>query len=65
MRKNNIKIINKTYLVFLIFVIILMIVLSFITGNQMYYLINTNLKDTNNPVKSKIANWRFEVFIEY
>lgn len=31
----------------------------------MYYLINTNLDNQNTDVDSDIANWKFQVTIEY
>ena len=40
-------------------------IISFKTGKQMYYLINTNLDNQNTDIDSDIANWKFQVTIEY
>lgn len=61
----RIKLVNKIYLVLLIFILIIIMIISFKTGKQMYYLINTNLDNQNTDVDSDIANWKFQVTIEY
>ena len=65
MKKSKVKILNNIYMCFLIIVIIIIVILSFKTGMQMYYLINTNLDDKDVPGNSEIADWNFEVTIEY
>lgn len=61
----RIKLVNKIYLVLLIFILIIIMIISFKTGKQMYYLINTNLDNQNTDIDSDIANWKFQVTIEY
>ena len=64
-KKHRIKLVNKIYLVFLIIILIIIMIVSFKTGNQMYYLINTSLNKQNTNVDSDIADWKFQVTIEY
>ena len=65
MQKEKIKKLNNLYLIFLIIVMIIGIVFSFRTGMKVYYLINTNLNDKDVPVEADIADWNFDVRIEY
>lgn len=65
MKKTKIRLLNKVYIIFLIIVLIIAIILSFRTGMQMYYLVNTNFNDKNMPTNSEVADWNFEVTIEY
>ncbi len=64
-KKSKIELLNKIYIIFLIIVLIITILISVRTGMQMYYLINTNLNDKDVPTKSNVADWKFEVVIEY
>lgn len=59
------KILNKIYIIFLIISFILILIFSFQSGKQMYYLVNTNLNAEKTPIKSEVATWRFKVTIEY
>lgn len=65
MKKSKISKLNIIYLIFLIIILIFAMLLSLKTGMQLYYLINTNLNDKDTPVKSDVADWKFEVRIEY
>lgn len=65
MKKSKIKILNNIYLIFLIIVLIVAILLSFKTGMQLYYLLNTDLNNKDTPIKSSVADFNFEVTIEY
>ena len=65
MEKNRKNVLNKIYLIFLVFILIITLIFSFQSGKQMYYLINTNLNAEKTPVKSEIADWKFQVIIEY
>ena len=56
---------NNMYLVFLIFVLILAFLISFKTGENLYYLINTNSEEKDTITSSSIADWSFDVRIEY
>ena len=64
-KKSKIELLNKIYMIFLIIVLIIAILISFRTGMQMYYLVNTNLNNKDVPTKSDVADWNFEVVIEY
>lgn len=59
---KNLKII---YLIVLIILLIFTFIISFKTGESMYYLINTNPENKNTNTISDIATWNFEVRIEY
>lgn len=65
MKKLKVKLVNKIYLIFLIIILIIVMLFSFRTGMHLYYLINTNLNDKDTPVNSEVADWNFEVTIEY
>lgn len=65
MKKSKIKILNNIYLIFLMIVLIVAILLSFKTGMQLYYLLNTDLNNKDTPIKSSVADFNFEVTIEY
>lgn len=43
----------------------IMMIVSFKTGNQLYYLVNTSLNSQNTQVESNIASWKFRVTIAY
>jgi len=65
MKKTKIKVLNKIYFLFLIFVLILSISISFKSGERVYYLVNTNLDDETTAVNTGVADWKIEVTIEY
>ena len=56
---------NNIYAIFLIIILIISIMLSFKTGMQMYYLMSTDLNDKDIPAEGKVAEWKFDVKIEY
>ncbi len=64
-KKTKMRLINKIYMIFLIIVLIIAIIVSFRTGIKAYYLVNTNLNDKDIPIKSEVAEFNFEVTIEY
>jgi hypothetical protein len=59
------KKLNNLYLFFLIIILLLIFTISFKTGENIYYLFHTNLNDKISDGNTKIANWSFEVRIEY
>lgn len=67
--KEEIKTENKNlkvvYLIILIILLIFTFVISFKTGETIYYLVNTNPENKNTNTVSDIATWNFEVRIEY
>ena len=66
LRKNNkYKDLKIIYLIILIILLIFTFVVSFKTGESIYYLINTNPKNKDTSTSSDIANWNFEVIIKY
>ena len=65
MKKNKIRILNKIYLIFLIIAVIIILIFSFQVGNQIYYVINTNLGSKSTPSISDIADWKLKVTITY
>lgn len=65
MKRNKIRILNKIYLIFLIIAVIIILIFSFQVGNQIYYVINTNLGSKNTPSISDIADWKLKVTITY
>ncbi|MCI8310186.1 MAG: hypothetical protein HFJ45_08550 [Clostridia bacterium] len=56
---------NNLYLTFLIILLIISFIISFKTGEGIYYLFNTNLDDKISNTNSEIAIWEFKVRIEY
>lgn len=64
-KKKKIKLLNNIYMIFLIIILIITLILSFRTGMQMYYLMSTDLNDKDIPAKGTVAEWKFEVKIEY
>lgn len=64
-KKTKMRLINKIYMIFLIIALIIAIIVSFRTGIKAYYLVNTNLNDKDIPIKSEVAEFNFEVTIEY
>ena len=65
MKESKVKTLNKIYIIFLIIVLIIVVLFSFKTGMQMYYLVNTNLNDKDVPTESDVADWNLEVWVEY
>lgn len=59
------KKLNNLYLTFLIILLIISFIISFKTGEGIYYLFNTNLDDKISNTNSEIAIWEFKVRIEY
>lgn len=59
---NKLKII---YLIVLIILLIFTFIVSFKTGESIYYLVNTNPEDKNTNAFSNIAEWNFSARIEY
>ena len=62
---DNAKKFNNLYLSILIVLLIISFIVSFKTGNMIYYLLNTNLNDTFEESNTEIATWGFSVRIEY
>ena len=62
---DNSKKLNNLYLSILIFFLIISFIISFKTGNKIYYLLNTNLSDNFGKSNTEIATWGFSVRIEY
>lgn len=62
---DNSKKLNNLYLSILIFFLIISFIISFKTGNKIYYLLNTNLNDNFGKSNTEIATWGFSVRIEY
>jgi hypothetical protein len=56
---------NNLYLVFLIILLILIFIISFKTGENIYYLTHTNLNEESTNTYTGVAGWGFEVRIEY
>ena len=56
---------NNLYLSILIILLIISFAVSFKSGEELYYLINTNLNGTSEQSNSEIATWGFTVRIEY
>ena len=59
------KKLNNLYLTFLIILLIISFIISFKTGEGIYYLFNKNLDDKISNTNSEIAIWVFNVRIEY
>ncbi len=53
------------YISILIVFLILLIIISFETGKMIYKLTNTNLGDKSTVLKSDIAEWKFNVRVEF
>ena len=56
---------NNIYFCILIILLIFSFIVSFKTGESIYYLLNTNLSDSFEESNTEIATWGFSVRIEY
>ena len=62
--KNKINV-NIIYFIILIILLILLIIVSFKTGERIYKLITTDLEDKDTILQTDVAEWRFNVRVEY
>lgn len=56
---------NNIYFCILIILLIFSFIVSFKTGESIYYLLNTNSDNLISNSSSQIADWNFTVRIEY
>lgn len=62
---NNFKALKIIYLIILIILLIFTLIVSFKTGEGIYYLVNTNQEKENFETRSDVATWHFDVKIMY
>lgn len=63
--KNTLNKLKIAYLIVLIILLIFTFIVSFKTGESIYYLVNTNPEGKSTDAFSNIAEWNFSARIEY